>query len=226
MELFITAFYILFGGFCLMYVILIGWFTYGWFSMVEYFPLREKYKTKLSVVIPSRNEERNIVNCLNDLIKQDYPKELFEIIIIDDDSTDKTANIVNDFINNNPEKEITLISSKNSKIPFQGKKQAIKTAVSVSKGDFIITTDADCRMREKWLSTIAAYFESQKIKMIILNGIRDGKFSLDVTNKKSIPHGRSAKQLDPLKCVKDEIMRLDKRPRGGRKQTDTLYRRG
>ncbi len=150
-----------------MYVILIGWFTYGWFSMVEYFPLREKYKTKLSVIIAARNEERNIVNCLNDLIKQDYPKNLFEIIIIDDNSTDKTANIVNDFINSNPEKEITLISSKNSNIPFQGKKQAIKTAVSVSKGDFIITTDADCRMGKKWLSTIAAYFESHQVKLII-----------------------------------------------------------
>lgn len=150
-----------------MYVILIGWFTYGWFSMGEYFPLREKYKTKLSVIIPARNEENNIINCLDDLIKQDYPKNLFEIIIVDDDSTDKTEEIVNRFITNNPEKEIKLISSKNAKISFRGKKQAIKAAVSVSKGDLIITTDADCRMGKKWLSTIATYFESQKAKMII-----------------------------------------------------------
>ena len=150
-----------------MYVILIGWFTYGWFSMGEYFPLREKYKTKLSVIIAARNEENNIVNCLNDLIKQDYPKDLFEIIIVDDDSSDKTVNLINDFISNESETQITLITSKKAKISFQGKKQAIKTAVSVSKGDFIITTDADCRMGKKWLSTIAKYYETQNIKMII-----------------------------------------------------------
>ena len=167
MELFITAIYFILGGFCLMYIIIIVWFTFGWFSTNEYLPLREKHKTKVSVIIPARNEENNIIDCLNDLINQNYPKDLFEIIIIDDDSTDKTKYLVNDFINSHPEKEILLLSSENTSIPFKGKKQAIKAAVSISRGELIITSDADCRMGKKWILTIASFFESQKVKMII-----------------------------------------------------------
>jgi glycosyltransferase involved in cell wall biosynthesis len=51
-------------------------------------------QTKFSVIIPARNEEENIQNCLRSILEQDYPAELFEVIVINDHSTDGTEDII------------------------------------------------------------------------------------------------------------------------------------
>ena len=56
---------------------------------------------KLSIILPVRNEARNILSLLEDLRGQDYPEDHFEIIIVNDHSTDQTANIVRSFISEN-----------------------------------------------------------------------------------------------------------------------------
>jgi biofilm PGA synthesis N-glycosyltransferase PgaC len=113
----------------------------------------------VSVVIACRNEEKNIPELLSCLYSQDYVHDFFEVIIIDDRSTDNTS------IAASAHKEI-----KNLKIirnPSKGKKSAIKAGVDAASGDLIITTDADCRPGKRWISTIAAFFCSTKPDMII-----------------------------------------------------------
>jgi glycosyltransferase involved in cell wall biosynthesis len=114
----------------------------------------------LSIVVACRNEEKNLPVLLRHLSEQDYDPDFFEILIIDDNSNDKTSAIASGFEGMN-----NLVVLQNSD---RGKKSAIRQGISVSKGSLIVTTDADCRMGKSWLKTIASFFEENKPEMIIL----------------------------------------------------------
>lgn len=115
-------------------------------------PENEKPVTKFSIIIPARNEATTIGNCINSIFKNSYPTEFFEILVIDDFSTDSTAAVVTSLQSNYP--SVRLIQLKDyvaSKINSY-KKKAIETGIQLSKFDFILTTDADCEVSENWLS--------------------------------------------------------------------------
>src|SRR5450759_598001 len=115
--------------------------------------------TFVSVVVACRNEQENLPLLLNSIAGQDYPKGLFEAIIVDDNSTDRTNEIASCFTG------ISNIIAINNN--GKGKKQAIRTGINASSGILIITTDADCRMGKRWIRTIAAFYEKHKPDMII-----------------------------------------------------------
>jgi len=115
--------------------------------------------TFVSIVIACRNEQKNLQNLLNCLNTQDYPEDLFEIIIVDDNSTDKTYQIAS--ASDGYGKRIVLHSE------GYGKKMAIRTGISAASGILIITTDADCRMGKNWIRSIAAFYEKNRPDMII-----------------------------------------------------------
>ena len=147
----------------------------GWYKLKTYKKNTSEYTTKVSVIVPARNEEENIENCLNDIARQDFPKELFEIIAVDDNSTDSTIERIEKLIDQHKGINATLIKLKDNKVPTPylsldipgGKKRAITKAIEQSEGDLIVTTDADCRMGSNWLSTIVSYYESKRPKMIV-----------------------------------------------------------
>lgn len=150
---------------CLVYVSIITLFTIGWFRLKTYYPTTRKLSTKVSVIIATRNEEENIQLCLNDLIVQDFDKNLFEIIIVDDFSTDKTTFIIENIIKSTSV-NIQLYDLKNETLGKFSKKEAIQKAIEKSNGELIITTDADCRFNSKWISTYVDYYENSGGKMI------------------------------------------------------------
>jgi len=113
----------------------------------------------VSVIVACHNEQENLPLLLKSLSDQNYLQELFEVIIVNDNSTDKTFEVATGF---HGIKNIIAINNKGT-----GKKQAIRTGIEASTGKLIITTDADCRMGEKWIRTIAAFYEKQKADMII-----------------------------------------------------------
>jgi biofilm PGA synthesis N-glycosyltransferase PgaC len=115
--------------------------------------------TKVSVVIACRNEEKNLPFLLIDLHSQDYNPELFEVIIVDDNSTDNTLRTALAY---NQIKNLKILRN-----PLNGKKSAVRTGVANSSGELILTTDADCRMGEKWISTVSAFYCETKPDMII-----------------------------------------------------------
>nr|WP_299418917.1 glycosyltransferase [uncultured Emticicia sp.] len=111
---------------------------------------------KISVIIPVRNEAENILFLLQDLEKQTYPKQNFEVIIADDDSTDDTLKIVQAFQKHT---NINLIINQlppktNNTSP---KKRAIDSSIKLASGQLITTTDGDCSVGEKWLESIANF---------------------------------------------------------------------
>ena len=122
--------------------------------------------TFISVVVPARNEENFIARCLEDLVNQDYPKRLFEIIVADDNSADDTAAVVKSFIRSHPGISIRLTHPDPS-VKGAHKKRALETAIGIARGDLIITTDADCRMGNHFLLSVAACFDTQHPRMIL-----------------------------------------------------------
>lgn len=108
---------------------------------------------KVSIIIAARNEEVNIGNCLNSLLKQDLPKEQVEIIVVDDQSVDKTAALVRTYA----DKGIKLISL--GKQEAFGKKAAIARGIAAATHNIIITTDADCSFLPRWLNTMLSFRE-------------------------------------------------------------------
>jgi glycosyltransferase involved in cell wall biosynthesis len=113
----------------------------------------------VSVVVACYNEQENLPMLLKSISDQNYPQELFEVIIVNDNSTDKTFDAATGF---NGIKNIIAINNRGT-----GKKKAIRTGIEASKGKLIITTDADCQMGERWLSAITSFYEQHKPDMII-----------------------------------------------------------
>ncbi len=128
-------------------------------AKIRIFTPRHEPSTFVSVVAACRNEEDNITHLLDHLSEQDYPASRYEVIIIDDNSCDRTFKIASEY---KGKASITVI--RNDK---PGKKLALNSGISRAKGELIITTDADCRMGEKWIRSIAAFFEENKPDLII-----------------------------------------------------------
>ncbi len=118
---------------------------------------QRRSKPFITVIIPVRNEAANIQNLLKDLEKQSYPKDLFEVIIADDSSTDDTLEIVKKFKENT---YTSLIINELGEINrnTSPKKRAINSSIQLAKGELITTTDGDCRVPENWLETIADFY--------------------------------------------------------------------
>lgn len=119
-------------------------------------------KTKLSVLIAIRNESKSIGLLLQDLELQSYPKENFEVIILDDHSDDFSAQVVEEFIKTS---KMTIHLVKMDAGVF-GKKKAIAKGVEKAAGKLIVTTDGDCRVGENWLLVLENFYRVKKVKMI------------------------------------------------------------
>lgn len=147
-----------------LYAIILLMITIGWCSLKNDLPNTKALQSTISVILPVRNEERNILNCLRSILSQNFPLERFEVLIINDYSTDNTLSVVEKFINGSKGVNISLINKENEK---PGKKATIALGIERSKGDIIITTDADCIMGENWLSSIFAAFKLSDPDMVI-----------------------------------------------------------
>ena len=126
----------------ILYILLILYYLHGLKGIPAYEAPNKNLnpKTKISIIIPSRNEEQNIKACLNSIVNQSYPKHLFEVLVVDDFSTDNTAPIILDYTSQN----VKLISLKNFVSDGEinaYKKKAIEIAIQHSTGDLIVTTD-------------------------------------------------------------------------------------
>lgn len=118
-------------------------------------PISEPNLPFASIIIAARNEESNIEKCLKALASQDYPVDKFEIIIVDDFSTDGTYTLLQK--STMKHLRIVQMSSEVSSADMSSKKVAIETAIKMAKGSLIVCTDADCEMKSKWLYSHVAY---------------------------------------------------------------------
>ena len=148
-----TAVIVLF--FALYFILVIVLFV-GWTKAVAQKP-GARSGLQATVVVPARNEARNIARLLDDLTRQTYP--LYEVIVVDDHSEDDTADIVRQHLAEH--QHIRLVSSAGT-----GKKAALTRGVQLAQGEVIITTDADCRVPAEWIATLLSYFEKDTVQMV------------------------------------------------------------
>lgn len=114
---------------------------------------------RFSVIIPARNEQDNIGNCLLSILKGHYPKELYEIIVVDDFSEDNTLAVLQGLQQQYPGQiKVIELATLMDKRPINSyKKKALELAIGQSSGDWIVTTDADCIAPVDWLSYYDLY---------------------------------------------------------------------
>lgn len=137
----------------LIYSYLIHFLLGQWEEIPEWtIPEDFQPKTTVSILIPARNEAANILHCLNCLLRQEFPADLFEIIVIDDHSTDATAELVCQL--EHPNLRLLQLSG-----IAQGKKAALAHGIQAANGTLILTTDADCSLPIGWLAGFVSYYE-------------------------------------------------------------------
>jgi cellulose synthase/poly-beta-1,6-N-acetylglucosamine synthase-like glycosyltransferase len=141
-----------------LYSVLLLRFWQSWKQLAVFVPTHTA-GTRISVIIPARNEENNIGALLQALQQQNYPASVTEIIVVDDHSTDQTAAIVRSFAG------ITLVQLKEEGINSY-KKKAIEKGIAAATGELIITTDADCLPGPEWLSRMAAFYEEKQAAFV------------------------------------------------------------
>jgi cellulose synthase/poly-beta-1,6-N-acetylglucosamine synthase-like glycosyltransferase len=143
----------------LAYLLLFRYYGKGWKISGKEFTKETHPGIFVSVIIAARNETQNIPTLLKSLDQQDYPKQLFEIIIVDDHSTDDTKRVIlSEGISN-------LVYAEQDKDLFS-KKKAIEKGIRMSKGEWIITTDADCIHPPSWLSSFARTYKENNAAFI------------------------------------------------------------
>ncbi len=123
----------------------------------------KKQKTRqklLSVVIPLKDEASNIQNLVNDLSVQSLDSVHFEVIFVDDASSDSTLDILRS-------SNKILHGLKILEAGGVGKKKAIALGIEQAKGEFIVTTDGDCRVKQYWLQEMYNFLITYNADMII-----------------------------------------------------------
>lgn len=149
----------------LSYDLFLIWITAGW-EKLTYNPSGLEEYIFITVIVPVRNEADNIDRLIDDLEDQNYPKQKYEVLVIDDQSTDDTRRLV---VNRQKECSIKLIlvDLKNqAPQSFSSKKAAINLGVNLAQGELIIITDGDSRIGTNLLSIYAQYFDRDNSKLI------------------------------------------------------------
>ena len=152
-----------------IYLVLVLYFFIGWLRLKK---APEKAGTSderlpfVSILIPVRNEEEHIKACLESVFKQQYPAHLFEVIVIDDYSTDNTLSLAREINQRN-----LLVLDLQQYLGKPGeyspnKKKAISLGVKNARGSLILTTDGDCTMNELWMRSMADHYQDNPFKLV------------------------------------------------------------
>jgi len=147
--------------FFLVYAALLLFYQRAWDGIKDYVIDTNQPLTFISVIIPARNEQENIRRLLASLQQQSYPAASFEIIVVDDFSTDDTAAVVTGFGLTNMHLVTPQVKTQNS-----SKKKAIEAGIAQARGELVVTTDADCVLPSNWLLAINSFYQSSNASFI------------------------------------------------------------
>lgn len=109
-------------------------------------------KCKVTVIVPAYNAEALIGPCLSSLLNQTYPSCSYEVIVVDNGSSDDTASVVNEY-------PVELLFERNRQSSYAARNLGIEAA----KGDMVLFTDADCRPKNDWIERIIAAFDDKSV---------------------------------------------------------------
>ncbi|RYJ40224.1 Glycosyl transferase family protein [Flavobacterium anhuiense] len=149
----------IFGLFAILtiYILSISLLIYGFFKVKKYQITDLQPKTSFTIIVPFRNEKENLPILLESFLNLNYPTDLFEVILVDDNSKEKFQVLNSKF-------QVSIIN--NIRISNSPKKDAITTAMQQVKTDWVITTDADCIVPKNWLLAFDNYIQENKVSML------------------------------------------------------------
>lgn len=116
----------------------------------------------ISVLVPMHNEEKVLHNCLDALLLSDYNKNKFEIIGINDNSTDNTKEILDEYC-----KQYPIIKALHRDCEERGKPAGLNDALKIAKGEVIIVFDADYRPSKNMLKRLAVAFSNNEVAAVM-----------------------------------------------------------
>jgi len=140
--------------------IMIGYFFQSFIFILgarKKFPrLPDEKLPTATIIVAARNEEEKILRTLQSLDKLEYPDGKLQILIVDDQSTDNTGKIIDQYISGKVRfKKITTAEHHTKLI---GKMRALAYAIKEATGEIILTTDADCEVKPGWAKTICSHY--------------------------------------------------------------------
>lgn len=147
-----------------LYVLLIFGFIIG-FDCLKSDLKKNVQKTKFSIIIPFRDEAKHLPGLLNSILKITYNVSNYEILLVDDESSDDSVAIIESFKLKNPQFNIQIIN--NQRHSNSPKKDAISTAIQFTKHNWIISTDADCILPTQWLNSYNDFINTYDPNMVI-----------------------------------------------------------
>jgi cellulose synthase/poly-beta-1,6-N-acetylglucosamine synthase-like glycosyltransferase len=144
-------------GIAIIYILTISWLIYGFTKTNHFEYLGLSPKTSFTIIVPFRNEAENLPILLESFSKLNYPTDLFEVILVDDDSDFRLQ--ILDF-------RFQITNIDNIRVSNSPKKDAITTAIKIVKTNWVITTDADCVVPENWLLALDNFIQLHPVSMI------------------------------------------------------------
>jgi len=132
-------------------IFIVTYLSVNMIYLIRIYPVKEQLVAYpyISVCVPARNEERDIKNCVESLLSQDYPN--FEVIVVDDNSNDNTAKIVCSMTEQYP--NLIFVAGVQLASGWTGKPYALHQAYQRSRGQYLLFTDADLRYQSHALKT-------------------------------------------------------------------------
>jgi cellulose synthase/poly-beta-1,6-N-acetylglucosamine synthase-like glycosyltransferase len=133
----------------------------AWFAR---YPTVTTERPFVSVIVAARNEEHNIGRCLESMTRLTWPRELLEVIIVNDRSDDDTPAIVRDYASRFP--FITLLHATPGTGHLAGKTNAVTQGIDASRGSILMMTDADCGVPAGWIEETVKYYTDDSIGLV------------------------------------------------------------
>ena len=140
--------------------VLCGYLWFGlriWRGLQLPTPAANPHQPKVSVIVAARNEANSVGTLLEDLTNQNWPADQREIILVDDGSTDGTGDIVRQY----NDRGVMVIRIDEPPPGVAPKKFALARGIAESTGEFIVTTDADCRVSPSWIAAMIRCFDAE-----------------------------------------------------------------
>ncbi|MBC7388916.1 MAG: glycosyltransferase [Opitutaceae bacterium] len=153
---------ILFLGYFIFYIAFLAFSISTWLRYKTNI-MAENTFLKVSVIISARNEAGEILNLLKSISNQDYPEDRLEIIVINDQSSDNTRKIIENYILNKNLNINILDTTISSSTP---KKQALNLGINFSVGELLLFTDADCIFGKSWVKSMCSAFHDKDIDLV------------------------------------------------------------
>ena len=124
------------------------------------------HENAFTVIVPFRNESKNLPRLLASLATIDYPTNNWELILVNDDSTDNSLEVISQCLSSYQISNVSIIN--NLRATASPKKDALQTAINKATHNWIVTTDADCHVPAQWLHTLNATIQQEQALMVIM----------------------------------------------------------